>query len=71
MESLLDSIVNKLQHLPQTRWHEVLNFVEFLTWQEVHFHQLDSSQSIAEISNQEFKSVTDQLTEEFIDILSA
>jgi len=65
MEFFLDSIVNKLQHLPQSRWQEVLNFVEFLTWQEVHSHQLDSPESISGISNQEFEYLADQLTDEF------
>ncbi|MCL1473234.1 hypothetical protein [Argonema antarcticum] len=64
MEPLIDSIVQKLHHLPQPKLNEVLNFVEFLTWQEKGENQLDVSESTAEI-NPTFEDIADRLAEEF------
>jgi hypothetical protein len=32
MEALIEEIVRKLHHLPEVKILEVLDFVEFLTW---------------------------------------
>ncbi len=65
MKETIENIVNKLYLLPQTRWHEVLDFVDFLTWQEVRRNQADVSESVSEISDREFEALADRLTDEF------
>ncbi len=65
MEPLIENIVTRLQSLPQTRLHEVLNFIEFVNWQEQHTAPLNTNELDATISNQDFESLTNQLTDEF------
>jgi hypothetical protein len=64
MKPLIDSIVRKLHALPQPKLHEVLNFVEFLTWQEKGGNQLDVGESTAEIDESTFEGLADQLADE-------
>lgn len=72
MEPLIESIVRKLHHLPQPKLHEVLNFVELLSWQEERSNQLDVGESTAEMDDsasqtlheRTFEALTDQLSEE-------
>lgn len=64
MEPLIDNIVSKLHHLPQTKLHEVLNFVEFLTWQEERGNSLDMSDRTAEIDDRTFEDLADRLADE-------
>ncbi|MBD2743484.1 hypothetical protein [Coleofasciculus sp. FACHB-1120] len=69
MEPLIDNVVRKLHHLPQPKLHEVLNFVEFLTWQEERSNQLDIGESTAEIDESIFEDIADQLSEELAKII--
>ena len=64
MEPLIDNVVRKLHHLPQPKLYEVLNFLEFLTWQEERWNQLDIGESAAEINESVFEDIADQLSEE-------
>jgi hypothetical protein len=65
MEPLIENIVTKLQSLPQTRLHEVLNFVEFINWQEQHPAQSTINELDITIGNQDFETLTNQLIDEF------
>ena len=65
MEPLIENIVTKLQSLPQTRLHEVLNFVEFVNWQEQHTAQSTINELDTTIGNQDFETLTNQLIDEF------
>jgi hypothetical protein len=51
MEPLIGSIVRKLHHLPQPKIHEMLNFVEFFSWQEERSNQLDVGEPTAELTS--------------------
>ena len=64
METLIDNIVSKLHHLPQSKLKEVLNLVEFLTWQEKHGNSLDMSDRTAEIDDRAFENLADRLADE-------
>ncbi len=68
MEPLIENIVSKLHHLPQPKLNEVLNFVEFLTWQEERGNALDvsdtPSESSAEIDDRTFEDVANRVAEE-------
>lgn len=65
MEPLIENIVTKLQSLPQTRLHEVLNFVEFVNWQERHATQPNIIELDTTMSNHDFETLTNQLVNEF------
>lgn len=67
MESLIKSIVSKLHDLPSPRLHEVLNFVEFLAWQENRTDSLNISNVEIEVNNQDFETLADQLADEVIE----
>ena len=64
METLIDNIVSKLHHLPQPKLNEVLNFIEFLTWQEKRGNSLDMSDRTAEIDDRAFEDLADRLADE-------
>lgn len=65
MEPLIENIVIKLQSLPQNRLHEVLNFVEFVHWQEQHTAQSSINATDTTTSNQNVETLMNQLTDEF------
>jgi hypothetical protein len=65
METLIENIVTKLQSLPQTRLNEVLNFVEFVNWQEQHTAPSTINELDTTISNQDFETLTNQLIDDF------
>ena len=67
MESLIKSIVSKLHDLPSPGLHEVLNFVEFLAWQENRIDPPNISKVELEVNNQGFETLADQLADELIE----
>ncbi|PSB24529.1 hypothetical protein [Stenomitos frigidus] len=65
MESIIKTIITKLNSLPQTKLHEVLDFVEFVTWQEQHTAQSSLSNLDTTMRDQDFETLTNQLLDEF------
>ncbi len=62
MESTFESLVSKIQHLPKVKLREVSDFVEFLTWQESQKGQSERGDLEMELSDQEFETLADELT---------
>jgi hypothetical protein len=46
--------------------HEVLDLVEFLSWQEKRKHPSDVSESEPKINDQDFEALADQLADELV-----
>lgn len=64
MEALIEEIVQKLHSLPKGKVLEVLDFVEFLTWnkERLNLQQLEDD---AVRENEAFESLADHLADEF------
>lgn len=66
MEAVIESIVSKLRYLGKPQLEVVLTFVDFLNWQSAPKLLSTVSDSDAEIGDQEFEILLDELADEFI-----
>ncbi len=64
MPSLIQNIIDRLNHLPQSKLYEVLDFVEFLDWQKEHQRQLNVLSDESEIDDPEFEVLVEDLLSE-------
>ena len=62
---MIEEIVRKLHHLPEVKILEVLDFVEFLTWNKERSisQQIESDVTFQE--DQEFEAIADRVADEF------
>jgi hypothetical protein len=54
---LVDNITSKISRLSPVRLHEILDFVEYLTWQET--HNLNESQELSDRLIDELGSIAE------------
>ena len=64
MEALIKEIVQKLHSLPEIKILEVLDFVEFLTWNKERL-TLQQSENYILREDEEFEAIADHLADEF------
>lgn len=65
MEALIAEIVRKLHHLPEVKILEVLDFVEFLTWNKERSISQQVESDVTSQEEQEFEAIADQMADEF------
>lgn len=65
MEALIEQIVRKLHHLPEVKILEVLDFVEFLTWNKRYSISQQVEDDVTFQEEQEFEAIADQVADEF------
>ena len=57
MEALIEEIVRKLHHLPEVKILEVLDFVEFLTWNKERSISQQVESDVTSQEDQEFEAI--------------
>lgn len=65
MEALIEEIVRKLHHLPEVKILEVLDFVEFLTWNKERSISQQVESDVTSQKDQEFEAIADRVADEF------
>jgi hypothetical protein len=65
MEALIEEIVRKLHHLPEVKILEVLDFVEFLTWNKERLISQQIESDVTSQKDQEFEAIANQVADEF------
>jgi hypothetical protein len=65
MEALIEEIVRKLHHLPEVKILEVLDFVEFLTWNKERSISQQVESEVTSQEDREFEAIADQVANEF------
>jgi hypothetical protein len=65
MEALIEEIVRKLHHLPAVKILEVLDFVEFLTWNKERSISQQVESDVTSQEEQEFEAIANQVADEF------
>jgi AraC family transcriptional regulator len=58
MEALIEEIVRKLHHLPEVKILEVLDFVDFLTWNKERSSSQQVESDVTSQEDQEFEAIT-------------
>ncbi len=61
MEALIEEIVRKLHHLPEVKILEVLDFVEFLTWNKERSISQQVESDVTSQEDQEFEAIANQV----------
>jgi len=65
MEALIEEIVRKLHHLPEGKILEVLDFVEFLTWNKERSISQQVESDVTSQEDREFEAIADRVADEF------
>jgi len=65
MEALIEEIVRELYHLPEVKILEVLDFVEFLTWNKERAISQQIKDDVTSQEEQEFEAIADQVADKF------
>ncbi|MBD1880944.1 hypothetical protein [Coleofasciculus sp. FACHB-T130] len=65
MEALIEEIVRKLHHLLELKILEVLDFVEFLTWNKERAISQQVESDVTSQEEQEFEAIANQVADEF------
>jgi hypothetical protein len=65
MEALIEEIVRKLHHLPEVKILEVLDFVEFLSWNKERSISQQVESDVTFQENKQFEAIADQVADEF------
>jgi hypothetical protein len=65
MEALIEEIVRKLHHLPEVKILEVLDFVEFLSWNKQRSISQQVESDVSSQEDQEFEAIADRVADEF------
>lgn len=65
MEALIEEIVRKLHHLPEVKILEVLDFVEFLTWNKERLISQQVESDVTSHEDREFEVIADRVADEF------